>query len=150
MASFVSILLLLITFKWQPILMADVDVHVARLELLKNSYTDGIYNITHIRVTRHNISSMVLNWNADFEYEINKDVMVEYAFYSMDQHNSNQFTKSTISVPKSTVCDAFNKYGPMLLTSSMKSVTNLPVPGKGKHICPFPKVKLAVKLFFLQ
>lgn len=148
MASFLSILLLLITFNSYSI--ANVDVHVSRLELVKNSYTDGIYNISHVRVIRHNISSMELNWNADFVYDLNKDVMVEYAFYSMDQNTGNEYTKSTISVPKSTACDAFNRYGPMVLTSSMKNVTNLPIPGKGKHICPIPKVKLGVKLFFLK
>ena len=140
MVSFLSISLFLLIFNSQSISTVKIDFHFERFDMLKSSYAEVLCNITKIQITRANSSTYVLNWDADFGYEIDEDVMVEYGFY-FNQNNSHQYVNSNVQLPKSSVCEAFNEYGPMLVTSSMKSVTNLPVPGKGKYICPIPKVK---------
>lgn len=130
-------IILFFTLNYQTIWMAEM--YFDRIELLNESYVEGLYKVNEMRITKFNRTTYVLNGEAEFYYVTNDSVKVEMSFH-YNRFNNNQYAKSLMRVPKDSLCKIVEKYYPIISMQRMNNVTNFPIIEPGEKYCPLPKV----------
>lgn len=115
------------------------EIQVDRVELLNSTFSDGIYNISELRVTKFNRTSYVLNLDAEIFFDVDQSVDAELTLHH-NRMNNNEYNKMPFGLAKKSLCTYLEKYYKSILMEPMKNISNSPQLGPKDNVCPIPKV----------
>lgn len=113
------------------------DIQFERIEMFNETYLDGIYNISVLRVSKFNRTVHVFNAEFEFFVDVHQYHEMELSFY-FNRLNNNQYNKIPIRVPRGLLCKQFEKFHDVLKSESSEANTNF-YDSNGKS-CPLKKV----------
>lgn len=142
----VSLLLYSFIFKCcTPFMSKEIEFdHVA----LRASFVEGFYNATVFKVNKFNHTAYALNVDAEFYVDVDEDFEVE-VFNYYKRLMSNEYSKSVIHIPRSSLCKVIDKFYPLYAMESMKDHSNLPQYKSPNKFCPLKKVYFIRKIIVI-
>lgn len=122
-----------------------LELHYDRVELLNASYVEGYYNVSQFQVNKFNRTTYVFNAAGEIFIDIDRTVTASMDLW-YNRFNNNQYSKSPMRVPKSSLCDALDKYSGLLSEVLRKSTNMLDGKKPGDKVCPLKKVNCVLRL----
>lgn len=122
MILFLKISLLLIAINGRLILINAARILFEHFELLNDSYVEGLYNFTELRLSVNDHIKYELNLKIDLLFDVHKDIM-----FKVQEMPQNYY-----------VCDFLDNHRKFFVGNGIFNCSNIPMPEKG-HSCPLLK-----------
>lgn len=108
---------------------------------LNPASVNRFYNASLFRIAKFNHTAYAFNAAGELFVDIDNHFDIEINFYH-NLMNNNQYRKTSIRVPKSSLCDISDQYYPSYAMKRLKDLSNLPQYEQPDKFCPFKKVKI--------
>lgn len=114
------------------------NMYFDRIEILSDTYVEGVINISLFRINKLNRTTYVMNSEVESFVDVDGSYSLEMSFF-YNRLNNNQYYKTMMRVPKISFCDIYDKYSEDIMEQVKKNITNIYSPS-GK--CPLKKVTI--------
>lgn len=125
----------------------SADISFDRIEILNETYLEGMYNVSLFRITKLNHTVYVFNAEMESFVDMDQFHSVEINFY-YNRLNNNQYNRTPMRVKKELLCKIFEKYHDVIIMEATKNSTNVYSNSSGKS-CPMKAVNI-FNLFRMQ
>lgn len=135
--TFILAVIFIITLNFNSVVMHEMNFD--RIELVNSTYLEGVYNFSLFRINKFNRTTHAINLEFELYVDIDEQFEIAVSFY-YNRLNNNQYSKSVMRVPRSSLCGCVEKYNSILVTDEMKNHTNLLLLKPNGKWCPVKSV----------
>lgn len=114
------------------------DMEFDRIQI-KPMYLQGIYNTSVLRVAKSNRTAYAVDARFELYTDIDQNFQAQVDLYHK-RANNNQYTKSSLRLPRGPLCNVLDNYYPQYGMKQMKGRSNFPQYEPPTKFCPMKKV----------
>lgn len=134
-----SIILTVWFLVYNNVLVCKTELIPEGVELLTRRFVKGQYNISSYRITRFNRTTYVVESVFELMVDLTNEYNFESSFYYSRSKN-NQYTKMPFHLPKTPMCEYFEKHFKNHIMKDISSKPNNPEYKIAESLCPLKKV----------